>query len=152
MSVLIIGHEENETIATAITRARARPTPWAALQNIVDDSEKPTMWLKDRPPGVRDVKLEYPSQHLMLGTYRVAICFEEQPAGMMRHLSVSSHNKHAIPGPQVIAMVCEAFGFSGTLCKAFTDDDGHPVNAVARIWVEEFEPDHHAVNIVELVT
>jgi hypothetical protein len=35
--------------------------------------------------------------------------------------------------------VCEAFGFSG-----------FPPLRPHRIWIEEFEPGHHAINVLEL--
>jgi hypothetical protein len=75
----------------------------------------------------------------MLGTYRAAISFEEQPAGILRHLSVASHAKGKVPGIEVVAMVVEAFGFSGW-----------PLVRPGRIWLEEFEPGHMAVNVLEL--
>jgi hypothetical protein len=141
MSVLLIGPEEKEMIATALQEARANPTPLEALMAVADGSPTFTLKLSDRkdPQKVEDVQRLYPSQQLMLGTYRVAISYEMQPAGMFKHLSVSSARKGKVPGPEVMQMVMEEFGFSGL-----------PPLRPHRIWVEEFEPGWEAVNVAEL--
>ena len=66
---------------------------------------------------------------------------------MIRHLSVSSHNPAKVPGPEVMQMVARAFGFSGP----------HGASAAVwadlfagRIWLEEYEPGKHAVNVAEV--
>lgn len=139
MSVLIIGAEEEQAIHRAVTRARAKPKPWALTKAIADGSPKALLLLGDRKVGADKVLEKYPSQNVMLGTYRAAISFEEQPAGLFKHLSVSSHAKGKVPGPEVMKMVCKAFGFSGL-----------PPTRPGRVWAEEFEPGHIAINIIEI--
>lgn len=67
--------------------------------------------------------------------YRCCISFEEQPAGLCRHLSVSV--EEGLPNPIAFEELATLFGFSLT--------------APSRRWLEEYEPGHHAMNIVELV-
>lgn len=139
MSVLFIGPEETAKIALAIAEAKKNATPWEALAAIAEGSPTPVYNLADRKPGVEAARKQYPAQHLMLGTYHVAISFEHQPAGLFRHLSISSQNKRMVPGLEVLLAVLEAFGFSGW-----------PLQRPNRIWMEEFEPGWRAVNVVEL--
>jgi hypothetical protein len=106
--------------------------------------------LADRKPGAKDIRRKYPAHNVMLGTYRAAISFEHQPAGLMRHLSVSSRAEGKVPGPEVMNMVCEAFGFSKPLCEAFINRDVGPVSTSARIWAEEFEAGRMAINVIEV--
>jgi hypothetical protein len=75
---------------------------------------------------------------VQLGTYAAAISFEGQLAGLMRHLSVSSGEAGKVPNEHVMRMICLAFGFS-----AF------PPLRLHRVWIEEFEPWHMAISLVE---
>jgi len=151
MSILIIGPEEEAEIARAIARARAKPLPLSVGAQIAQ-ADRPQVDLADRKGPVDLAREEYPAQNVMLGTYRVAISFEEQPAGLMRHISVSSHRPDKIPGPEVLQMVCEAFGFSKVVCDAFGNrSPAKPTDHPARIWAEEFDPGHYAINVIEQV-
>lgn len=138
MSVLVIGSVEERKIKNALEQARANPVPLEVMKAIADGTELPALMLKDRKAGVDAIRNEYPSYPVRLGTYLAAISFEYQPAGLMRHLSVSSRNPKAMPGLEVMIAVCEKFGFS-----AFPPPNG-------RVWVEEFEPKHMAVNVIEV--
>jgi hypothetical protein len=140
--VLFIGEAERAEIKAAVERARANPVPWEVLQGIIDldGDESPLLPLEKRPKNTKQVRQQYPSQHLMLGTYHAAISFELQPAGLMRHLSVSSRLRGKVPGLEVMEMLLVEFGFSGW-----------PLQRPNRVWMEEFEPKHHAVNVAELV-
>jgi hypothetical protein len=152
MSTLVIGPNEEVQILVAIDRARDKPIPWEALAPVAVDTETDTMMLNDFAPGADKVLDAYPPQNVMLGAYHAAISFEYQPTGLFRHLSVSSKAAGRVPGPEVMQMVCEAFGFSATLCKAM----GSPTATVysperpVRVWVEEYSPGHMAINVVEM--
>jgi hypothetical protein len=153
MSVLVIGENEQQNIVAAIEAARARPTPWAKLKVIANASEGPTLNLSDRKHAdlVETIHREYPSQRVVLGTYEAAISFEEQPAGLLKHLSVSSTQAGKLPGPQVLELVCLAFGFDEKLCRSMVNPDAAiQPDRPARVWIEEFKRGHHAVNVVEL--
>jgi hypothetical protein len=139
MSILVINAQNRAAIAEAIAVARAQPIPWDELRTVADASDTPTLLLADRKPGVRPIRERYPPQNVMLGTYRCAVSFEYQPIGLCKHLSVSSARKGKVPGPEVMTAAALEFGFSGM-----------PPRRPGRIWLEEFEPGWHAVNIVEL--
>jgi hypothetical protein len=142
--VLFIGEAELQAIARAIAAAKAKPMPWAVMQEIVvDDRDHPTDTLtleeRERPERLAEIKREYPSQFVQLGSYSAAISFEEQPIGMMRHLSVASRDPGKAPNEHVVKMVAEVFGLSGW-----------PPSRPYRVWIEEFEPGHVAINLAEL--
>jgi hypothetical protein len=144
MPVLVIGEYEKKQIKEALESARAKPMPWELMKDIVtDDREKPTMTLsleeRRNVELLAKAKKEYPSYPVIMGQYMAAISFEEQPAGLMKHLSVSSKNKGMMPNEYVVQMICEEFGFSGW-----------PPTKPHRLWIEEFDPGHHAINIIEL--
>jgi hypothetical protein len=136
--ILIMNAEARKQIAQAIEKARARPTPWVAP--LADGSSSDSyLSFKDRPSGIAALRQEYPSQHLMLGTYHAAISFEHQPAGLFRHLSVSSQRPGRVPGMEVMEALVLEFGFSGW-----------PLQRAGRVWMEEYERKRHAVNVIEL--
>jgi hypothetical protein len=136
--ILVINEKARKDIAKAVERARERPTPW--VPELVDDNQDVNLSrLEDRRPGSFELRQKYPSQHLVLGTYHAAISFEYQPAGLFRHLSVSSQMRGKVPGLEVMEMLVVEFGFSGW-----------PLQRASRMWMEEFEHKRHAVNVVEL--
>jgi hypothetical protein len=142
--VLYIGETEQEAINAALAAARAKPIPWQVTQEIVvDDRKHPTntLMLEERQKSGRlaEIKREYPSYFVQLGTYTAAISFEQQPAGMMRHISISSRDPTKAPNEHVVKMVTEAFGFSAW-----------PPTGPYRIWIEEFAPGHMAINLAEI--
>jgi hypothetical protein len=141
MGVLIISVEDQMTIAAAIDEARANPTPWSAVQDVaIDDRKDPTPGypFKDRRlEAIEELRRKYPTQKLELGTYNVAFSFEEQPAGLLRHLSMAVNNPNStqVPNEPAVRMVAEAFGFTWPPHRG---------------WVEEYEPGRYAVNIVQV--
>jgi hypothetical protein len=96
-------------------------------------ADKPTMMLADRPAGFKRPQSEI--VELPVG-YRANISFEEQPAGLCRHLSVSVDRPGMLPSIDAFAMIAHAFGFSAA----------HH----SQVWVEEFKPGQNAVNVVQL--
>jgi hypothetical protein len=58
---------------------------------------------------------------------------------MTKHLSVSSYKKGMVPNEPAMRMVAEAFEFSGW-----------PPTRPHRLWVEEYEEGHSAINLVEM--
>jgi len=132
MGVLIINETLRRLIRAAVARARQRPVPWEAVAAGAVMDDKPTLTLAERVPGFK----RPPSEFLTLGTYEAAFSFEYQPAGLLRHLSVACTKRGRVPTEIVVKRIAEEFGFVG---------------AVGRVWLEEFEPGHFAVNVVELV-
>jgi hypothetical protein len=142
MGVLVISVEDQMTIAAVIDEARAHPTPWSAIESLVIDDRKnpnPEYLFGDRRvEAVDKLRKDYPTQKLELGTYNIAFSFEEQPAGLLRHLSMAVNDPKStlVPHEATVKMVAEAFGFIGW-----------PPH---RGWVEEYEPGRYAVNIVQV--
>lgn len=98
--------------------------------------DKEVVSLADRKPGSeRSVASE---NVLIPFGYRAAISFEEQPAGIVRHLSVSVDTKGRVPSIPAVEMIAKEFGFT-KLDPSTT-----------RIWVEEFDPGHMAINVVQI--
>lgn len=130
MSVLIIDQAAQAAIKAAIERARDKPIPLDAINRIAVPKDQEHVALADR-----HAKHYRPqSEMVQLGSYRVAISFEEQPHGLVRHLSISAPKPGTVPNLPAIEMIAEEFGFAGGLSEW-------------RAWLEEFEPGHHALNI-----
>lgn len=135
VKVLVIDEETRTRIKLAIEKARASPISWEAIKDIAQVDVGQMLKLADRKPNVILPRAE---QVLLMG-YRAAISFEHQPAGLFRHLSVSSDEKGKLPHPAAMSFIAKEFGFDW-----FPPSNG-------RVWLEEFEPDWCAVNVVELV-
>lgn len=147
MTVVIIGPREERQIARAIERAAANPVRWETMKDVAISNPGLELKLDERrrKPGV--VRPE--SEHLMLGNVRVAYSHEEQPTGMYRHLSASVRKPGKLPHPTAMAMICEAFGFSDAMCGIMRQIQ--PVTIEGHIWLEEFEPGHSAINVIERI-
>jgi len=130
--VLIIGDDDRLLIKAMLAAARENATPWSECEPVADGSETNSLMLGERKPGVSALRKKYPALPITLGTYRAAISFEVQPAGLVKHLSVSSRDE---------GKVCNAFEFT-----AFP----LPPNS-GRVWFEEHEPGHMAVNVIEVI-
>lgn len=132
-SVVFIDPEIQAAIDALVAEARMNCIPWEVLQpHALTDHEGSVVTLADRkgtPPRPEP-------RHLMLGNVEVAFSFEEQPAGLVRHLSVSVATKGMLPGIEAVLMIAEHFGF------------GPP--AGCQVWVEEFAPGWYAANVVEI--
>jgi hypothetical protein len=135
---LLITPEIREACTAAVARARAHPIAWETLKQyaIPRDRDRGHVTLADRAaPGFRPVS---EGVKIPIGI-RAAISFEVQPAGLCAHLSISVDRPGKLPHPAIVNELAGLFGF--TL----------PVFEHSKIWVEEFEPGHEAVNVVELV-
>jgi hypothetical protein len=142
MRPLIIGPEEKAAIKTAIETARSHPLLVADVMRLqVPDKDHVT--LADRRPE-HD---RPPSEHVALPYgYHVAISFEEQPAGMCLHLSVSVERRNKLPNPAASGMI-----FNECLEAVGRDLTTRP----CQTWVEEFlldgKPGGLALNAVYVI-
>jgi hypothetical protein len=141
MTVLLINQQAKDDIARAVEQARAKVIPWDALRaTAIDDRDKPTntLMLSERKEGT-DRRPASIAVHFV-GGVTAAISFEEQPAGICRHLSVATGKPgpKALLNPVMMAELVHLFGFRDFPPRA------------GRVWLEEFKPNFFAVNIVEL--
>ena len=133
---IIINKTTRSELRAAMARAREHPVPWEELKRRITEQDRPDMrHVKDHAHG-------HPSAEfvdLPFG-YVVAISFEEQPAGMCLHVSVSGPWPRVAPNMVVCAMI-----FSALDVPAEADD----------VWTEEFlidsKPGGRTLNVVWLV-
>lgn len=140
-AILLIGVEEETAIASAIAEAKRQPVSLEIVNSLAAGcpQDATEISLADMQEAAERRQREYPPQQVMLGNMRCAFSYEEQPAGMVRHLSVSSPNAGKLPSPQAMQMICEAFGFG----SEFPPED-------SRIWMEEYEQGKYAVNVIQV--
>ncbi len=135
MRMLIINDDVKRKVAEAIEAARLSPVdyrdPDVIERNAFPDKGCSHM-LSDRPEGF-DAR---PASHgvIIEDGYRVAVSFELQPAGVVKHISISVDRPGFVPDKPSILLIMGLFGMP----------------MVDRIWLEEFEPGHQAVNIIYL--
>jgi hypothetical protein len=137
--LLLIGEVEANAIRAAIVRARKKPIPWSVLrEHLPDNQQTDTITLADRgklPP-------RKPEHVLLPLGYRLSVTFEEQPAGLCLHLSMSSPQPGKLPHPAAFAVVLNATGLNIK-------------EAPARVWIEDFliggKPGGKAFNAVLVV-
>jgi hypothetical protein len=131
MRALIITSEIRAQIAAAVARAEAKPIPFSVLREGALREEVKHLKLIDRKPGFE----RPPSEHLLIPIgYRASISIEEQPAGFCRHLSISVDQPGKLPSVEAVKMIAEAYG----------------IKEWDKVWFEEFDPGHSAINILEL--
>jgi hypothetical protein len=116
---IIVGNAERSDLKAAMARARAHPVPWELLRRVSEqDVEKS---LADEPPPAEFVDLPF--------GYVVAISFEEQPAGMCLHVSVSGPWPRVAPNMVVCAMIFNALNVPDEAEDVWTEElliDGKP--------------------------
>ncbi len=131
---LIITEAVRFEIWQALARADASPIPSETMRQFATlAAGVRELKLADRAPG-----LERPaSEHVEIPIgFRAAISVEEQPAGMVRHLSISVDKVGRMPSEAAVMVIAEEFGMVPPFDGA---------------WLEEFDPGHHAVNLLKLV-
>lgn len=141
---LIIGDREREAAKKIMVDARKNFVPLDEVMRIhvrkvrAAEDMVDTVMLGDRKE-TRDIK--YHSKNLMLGNFRAAFSYEQQPTGMVKHLSLSSPGARngKIPDKLAIEAVCDLFEFTG-----FPPKGGN-------FWLEEYQPGEMAINVIELV-
>lgn len=98
-----------------------------------------TIKLSDRPPEWND-RIKMRQNVIIPFGFRAAIGYEMQPKPLelCAHLSLSAPTAGRIPNQASLMMVAKAFGML-------------KVGSPRHLWLEEFEPGWHAVNLVEPV-
>lgn len=134
---LIINPETQAQIDAAVERARGCVNTWEAMQPHAFGDFRPTLTLAERKEKGFPRQFESQRVEIQVG-YTAAFSFEEQPAGLCRHLSVSVDVKGRVPNQPAMEMIAVAFGFL------------IPLGTMGRVWVEEFAPGHNAINVVQV--
>lgn len=118
------------------------PAEKEAIKNLVDYAEKNIFSMDDlldtknkemAPAGDMDGF----SAFLPVG-YKVVYTIEQQPAGKVRHLSVSVDTPGKYATPESIQVIMDEIGFQNPLLKC-------------EIGMEDIGSNHQAVNILEVV-
>jgi hypothetical protein len=133
MTVFLIGPDDEARLKIAVVTALKNPIPWEVVKTgITGNQETDTVTLADREHTVERI-----TEGVMLPFgWRVAISCEEQPAGILLHISMSSPKKGKIPSEHAMKMLIEACGYE--------------LKDIARGWLEEFEPGYNAINVLIL--
>lgn len=121
MRPLIIGQDEKVALQKLAKFAEEHP--------LIVDGSIPGVPVGDNPDFV--VKLPF--------GYRVVFSIEDQPGGMVRHLSMSVDTPWKVPNPLAVEMVMQEIGFESPLS-----------DCIKRF--EDTSPAHTAVNVWEKIT
>lgn len=125
MRPLIIGAVEKEAIKNLVDYAEKNPF---SMDDLLDTLNK-----EMKPAGDMD---RY-SISLPVG-YRVVYTIEHQPAGKVRHLSVSVDKPGNLPNPESLELIMHELGFNGLLYQC-------------NVSMEQIGRQHQAVNVLEIV-
>jgi hypothetical protein len=135
---LIITDEARRQATAAIERALKHPIPLDVIKQLAVPLDQKMLTLEDRKKAGAEKVIRPASEHVLIPYgYRASISFEHQPDGLARHLSVSVDTPGRVPTPEAVEMIAKVFGFR--------------MQGIGSVWLEEFDPGHHAVNVVEFV-
>ncbi len=134
---IIVGETERAALKEAMARARTHPVPWEMLEGgVVEGTD--TVRIEDRSP---EHKRPLPEQVALPFGYLVAISFEEQPAGICLHVSVSGPWPKKPPNTVVCGMIFTALGVPPQAEHEWTEqiliDDKPGGLAFNAIWLVE---------------
>lgn len=133
---LIINDEIVKQLLELKAKASQHPISWDILQkHAFADQGKRKVELSDRvvPPDKSDRPASF-TLDIPQG-YTVALTYEEQPVGLLAHVSVSVETEGRAPSPEAMKMITDALGYE----------------AWDKVWLEEFRPGHYAVNVISIV-
>ncbi len=147
---IAVGETERSALKAAMARARAHPVPWRLLKRRITEQDGPNpehvegqLLAHERPPEFVDLPFRYV----------VAISFEEQPAGICLHVSVSGPWPRVAPNMVVCAMIFNALDLPGEAEDVWTEEllidgkpGGHVFNAT---WLVEPAPPSGSLTMLE---
>jgi hypothetical protein len=124
---ITVGERERSKLKAAMARARAHPVPWEVLKRGIAEQDGPNTGHVEGQPLAHECG---PAEFVDLPFgYVVAILFEEQPAGMYLHVSVSGPWPRVAPNMVVCAMIFNALDVPDEAEDAWTEElsiDGKP--------------------------
>lgn len=122
--ILIVSEEVKQDIQRVIDHAKKNVTTAEDVAQILAGKKRP---VGDLP----EFSVNIPKG------FRVVFSFEQQPSGLVAHLSTSHENKDTLPNPHHVKEILKLFGFQ------------NPIED-CQIWFEETGDEVTAVNIAEL--
>lgn len=135
MRALIITEETKRKMHEACERARDKPIPMETLRRMAVAPQKTHLTLEDR--GDYDERPMSECVEIDIG-YRFCVSYEQQPAGLTAHFSVSVDSPGKVPSSNALLMIMDAIGYD-----ALKNDSA---------WTEEFtingKPGGLAVNLL----
>lgn len=136
---LLIDKHVIERILDTVDRARAKPlSPEVLKQAAFPDQGRLYISLEDRSP--EHERPQSATVEIPMG-YRLAVSFEEQPAGLVAHFSISVDAPNSLPHQSAV--------------RALLDIAGYDMDFVISNWIEEFlldgKPGGLAINLCFLV-
>lgn len=138
MRALIIGEKQRQQIAELIKLAHANPIEMdaALLEEIARD---PPKW------QARQKQFELFIPH----GFKVVYTREIQHNRLIDHISVSVDKPGKLPNEHAVALICAALDLDRVgddILQPRRPDD----SPIIKLWLEEFDPGHKAVNIQSL--
>jgi hypothetical protein len=128
---IAVGETERSELKAAVARARAHPVPWEVLKRrITEQDGTNTAHVEGKPLAHEPAEFV----DLPFG-YVVAISFEEQPAGICLHVSVSGPWPKVAPNMMVCAMIFNALDVPNDAEDVWTEElliEGRPNGRVLR--------------------
>jgi hypothetical protein len=121
MAVFVLTAEDQDRLRQAKTRALADPVALEVVERLDGAAVKDAAGVVrgERPKGVQE-----PQEVILPLGWRVALSCEQQPLGLVLHLSISSPTpQRTLPRPEAVDMVAEALGV------------GKPIH----VWIEAFK-------------
>jgi hypothetical protein len=136
---LLIDKHVIERILDTVDRARANPLSQEELARAAfPKQDRLYISLEDRSP--EHERPQSATLDIPMG-YRLAVSFEEQPAGLVAHFSISVDAPNSLPHQ--------------TAVRALLDIAGYDMDFVIKQWIEEFlldgQPGGLAINLCFLV-
>jgi hypothetical protein len=127
---IIVGETERAELKAAMARARAHPVPGEVLKRRITE-----------PDGTNTGHVEKGEFVDLPFGYVVAMSFEEQPAGVCLHVSVSGPWPRVAPNMTVCAMIFSALDVPAEADDVWTEElliDGKPGGrTVDAVWLVE---------------
>jgi hypothetical protein len=132
---IIVGETERAKLKAAMARARAHPVPWEELKR------RTTAQDETNTGHIEDIHDTASAEFVNLPFgYVIAITFEEQPAGMCLHISVSGPWPRVSPNMVVCALVFSALDLPAEADDVWTEElliDNLGRRAFNALWLVE---------------
>ncbi len=134
----MIGAAEKEAIAKLREHAETNPLTPETLErlsrgfNPADPSTRPAPQLEQFIPLNFNVEIPW--------GFKVTFTMEQQPVGLVRHISVSVDAPNRVPHPAAMQMLLEEFGFE------------NPLGVEQQVYPEHYGKGLTSVNVLELVS